>query len=140
MKIKYTSMFGLLVIAMLVASFVVPMNLTSRATVEADPGVMRWTTVDTPGRLAGGKGDITNDLGINGSAIHDLAVAPDGITMLASTRDIPIPFSGAGMINMIRGSSFMGIDWTTSAYNALLRAPGMPAAGLQAYQCRHRPG
>ncbi len=137
MKTKYTSMFGLLVIAMLVASFVVPMNLTGRATVEADPGVMRWSTVDTPGRLAGGVGDITNDWGINGSAIHDLAIGPDSMTLLASIRDIPTPFTGVpvgtGMTNMIRSSPFMGVMWPGSVYNAALRATGW-LAGTQIYQ------
>ena len=48
MKTKYPSMFGLLAVFMLVASFIVPANLASPAAVEADPGICKWDTVSTP--------------------------------------------------------------------------------------------
>ena len=86
MKTKYTSMFGLLVIALLVASFVIPQSFIKTSAVAADPGVMRWTSVDTPGRLPP-SGDITNVGGSYGSAIHDLAVGPDSLTLIASLWD-----------------------------------------------------
>ncbi len=80
MKKKASITYGLLAVLMLVAGLVVPSGLGNSATVSADPGIMRWTTVSTPGSYPGAK---INDI-LTGSEINTLAVGPNGSTMLAS--------------------------------------------------------
>ena len=53
MKTKYPSMFGLLAVLMLVASFVVPANVANPAPVQADPDILRWSILNTPQSLPG---------------------------------------------------------------------------------------
>ena len=48
MKIKYTSIVGILAVLVLIASFVVPAKLANPTPVAADPGLMEWTPVTTP--------------------------------------------------------------------------------------------
>ena len=73
-------MFGLLAAVMLVASFVVPVNLISPAPVEADPGICKWDVLMTPGYLP-----LKNDLSAK-SEILDMAVGGDGATILLVVR------------------------------------------------------
>ncbi len=80
MKTKYPSMFGLLAVLMLVASLVVPANLMSPKTAEADPGICKWDHLITPGYMPG-KGDISSR-----SDILDMAVGGDGATVLLTAR------------------------------------------------------
>ena len=62
---KYPSILGIFAALMLVASFVVPVNLTNPAPVSADPGIMRWDTVSTPGSFSG-RNDIVSPSDIKG--------------------------------------------------------------------------
>ena len=48
MKIKYSSIVGILAVLVLIASFVVPGRLTSPEPVAADHELMEWNIVDTP--------------------------------------------------------------------------------------------
>jgi len=59
MKTRFPSILGVFAAILMVASFVVPMNIAAPAAVSADPGIMKWDTVSTPGSIEG-KGDIIN--------------------------------------------------------------------------------
>ncbi len=84
MKKKTSITYGLLTILMFLASVVAPFGLGGSAPVEADPGIMRWSTVNTPGSYP-----TTNDI-LFGSEINTLAVGPNGSTILAAvTTTVP---------------------------------------------------
>jgi len=59
MKTRFPSILGVFAAILMVASFVVPVNIAAPAAVTADPGIMKWDTVSTPGSIEG-KNDILN--------------------------------------------------------------------------------
>jgi len=84
MKTRFPSILGVFAAILMVASFVVPMNIAAPAAVTADPGIMKWDTVSTPGSVFG-RNDILNfhaagQMTGRGSEIQDMAVANDGVT------------------------------------------------------------
>ena len=97
MKTRFPSILGVFAAILMVASFVVPMNIAAPSPVSADPGIMKWDTVSTPGAVDG-KNDIMNlhpqdpspPLGWSndgwGSEIIDQAVANDGMTIYTVAR------------------------------------------------------
>ncbi|MCX6005864.1 MAG: hypothetical protein NTZ34_01215, partial [Chloroflexi bacterium] len=84
MKTRFPSILGVFAAILMVASFVIPVNIAAPSAVSADPGIMKWDTVSTPNAMAG-KTDILNDhaLGANtgqGSEILDMVLGNDGVT------------------------------------------------------------
>ena len=79
-----------LLILLAVAAMVFPSCLIHLPEVSADPGIMKWDTVSTPG-AAVGKNDIlnTHGLGANtgmGSEVLDMTAGNDGMTMAYIVR------------------------------------------------------
>ena len=111
MKTKYPNLFGILAALMLVASFVVPANLVSPATVAADPGICKWDTIREPNSLIGTYA-ITNC-----SDIVDLAVASDFNTVYALVNIN----TAAGPRVILLQSAVKGLLWSASRQNALAR-------------------
>ncbi|MFA5400629.1 MAG: hypothetical protein WC359_09335 [Dehalococcoidia bacterium] len=82
-KQLYSGLFILL----MVASFVVPVNIAAPSAVSADPGIMKWDTVSTPMSVSG-KNDILNEKDVTignfngmGSSINGMAAGNDGMTI-----------------------------------------------------------
>ena len=48
MKTRFPSILGVFAAILMVASFVVPMNIAAPSPVSADPGIMKWDIVSTP--------------------------------------------------------------------------------------------
>ena len=117
MKTRYSSIIGLFAIVVLVASFVVPAKLVSPAPVDADPGLMEWTIVDTPDS----EPVLTKNLyttGELGSEIVQLLVGNDGKTMYAIVaRGSEIAAADAGL--QLLKSTNGGRSWSGSKYGAL---------------------
>jgi len=101
MKTRFPSILGVFAAILMVASFVVPMNVAAPSPVSADPGIMKWDTVSTPGSAVG-KNDIVNNHGggtataVNfgtgantgmGSEILDMAAGNDGMTVAYIVRN-----------------------------------------------------
>ena len=90
MRIKFPAFIRMIAGMLAVTAFIVPAHMASPATVSADPGIMRWDTVITPGYMEN-KWDIDNlhGLGANtgqGSEIIDMAAGKDGKTVVAIVR------------------------------------------------------
>ena len=121
MKTKYPSMFGILAIFLLVASFVVPANMANPAPVEATDAICQWDVVDTPGIVSPLKVDIAA-----GQEIDKLVVASDGLTMWVVDPNTASTVS-------IRRTTNGGITWSGSATvqtylsNALTGDDALPA-------------
>ena len=84
MKTRFPSILGVFAAILMVASFVIPVNIAAPSAVSADPGIMKWDTVSTPGAGVG-KNDILNwhAIGANtgqGSEILSFAAGNDGMT------------------------------------------------------------
>ncbi len=156
MKTRFPSILGVFAAILMVASFVVPMNVAAPSPVSADPGVMKWDTVSTPGYVEG-KNDIMNIhpqdptplLGYSqtgyGNEIIDQAVGNDGMTVYTIARaGIHVPASsvpanlvavvGAGNIVAITNALFVstnsGISNSLTKHNALFRNPDFGLSNL----------
>jgi len=142
MKTKYPNLFGILAVLMLVASFVVPVNLVSPSTAQADPGICKWDTLREPGSLTG-----TEVIGRN-TDILDLAVGNDFNTVVAVVdENVPTYVLAGGIggpINLFKWSNTKGIFWSAAKWLALTRHPNwvLPIAGRfsrQVYQVAMAP-
>jgi len=154
---KYPSFLGVFAALILVASFVIPMNLVTPASVSADPGIMKWDYVNTPG-LRPLSADILNEHGFGantgqGSEILDMAPAGDGMTIWWIVRDWFYSRTDGALLgqpwlnlsdnyaNMLYYTSTSGIGISASKHLPLLRKmntvqnPGM-AAGLMYVSCQ----
>ncbi|MDD5313467.1 MAG: hypothetical protein PHO26_10570, partial [Dehalococcoidia bacterium] len=85
MKTNYPSFLGVLAAIIMVASFVLPTFVAEPSAVSADPGIMKWDTVNTPNARP-----LANDImnhhaaGANtgmGSELLDMAIGNDGLTL-----------------------------------------------------------
>src|SRR4030042_2003395 len=123
MKTKYPNLFGILAALMLVASFVVPANLISPASVAADPGICKWDTVRQPSALIGTVAIL------NPSDIIDMAVGSDFNTMYVIVDVTPV----GGSNTVLYQSAVKGLLWSLSWWNALVREPQW-VAGNNLYQ------
>ena len=90
MKTRFPSILGVFAAILMVASFVIPINIAAPSAVSADPGIMKWDTISTPNQMIG-KNDLLNahGLGANtgqGSEILSMAVGNDGMTVAAVVR------------------------------------------------------
>ena len=97
MKTRYSCIFGIMAMLMLVSSFVIPGKLVNPTPVSADPGLMEWTIVDTMDSTPG-TGSVYSPvppLGMYeyGSEFIKLVVGNNNNTMWAIVR---IGYSGSG--------------------------------------------
>ena len=140
---------GLLTLLM-VASFVVPVNIAAPSAMSAEPGIMKWDIITTPASIEG-KNDVLNlhwqdptvqvaanniygydEIGF-GSEIIDMAVANDGMTiytigraginMPAWSNPLPAPMDGSllASINSLYKTTNGGISTTSTQFLALFR-------------------
>jgi len=136
----------------MVASFVVPVNITAPSAVSADPGIMKWDTVSTPASIEGKndvlnlhwqdptvEGAVCNIYGYDqtgfGNEIIDMAVGNDGMTIYyivrsvinipASSNPLPAPLNGSllASINSLYKTTNGGISATSTQFMALFRNP-----------------
>jgi hypothetical protein len=94
-----------LLILLMVASFVLPVNIAAPSAVSADPGIMKWDTVSTPASIEGKndvlnlhwqdptvQGAVCNIYGYDqtgfGNEIIDMAVGNDGMTIYWIVRTV----------------------------------------------------
>jgi len=145
---RFPSILGVFAAILMVASFVLPVNIAAPAAVSADPGIMKWDTVSTPASIEG-KNDVLNlhwqdptvqglpcqiygyDQTGFGNEIIDMAVGNDGMTIYWVVRtavNIPATSSptGAALIavaNVMYKSSNNGISATLTQFLALFRHP-----------------
>jgi len=158
MKTRFPSILGVFAAILMVASFVVPMNIAAPSPVSADPGIMKWDTVSTPG-AAVGKNDIMNSHVLNpvtdtgfgantgmGSEILDMAAGNDGVTMAYIVRNYAGPLSAtfpgiSNYRNWFYYSNLMGIADTITRMQALARhtawAPIAVGLGVPAIVARN---
>jgi hypothetical protein len=130
MKTRFPSILGVFAAILMVASFVVPMNIAAPAAVTADPGIMKWDTVSTPGSVSG-KNDLFNyhkayqETGI-GSEIIAMAVGNDGVTIAMIGRgSLGVLDEGAAdlTVNGLLYSNNSGISGALTRELGLLRNP-----------------
>jgi len=133
MKTRFPSILGVFAAILMVASFVVPMNIAAPSAVTADPGIMKWDTVSTPGSVSG-RNDIYNfhvpgTIDGLGSEFLSMAVGNDGVTVAFIARGdlgalkedyaVLAPFK----INGLLYSNNSGIAGTLTRELGLLRNP-----------------
>jgi len=85
MKNKHPIVFSLLALFMLVAGLVMPASLGNPAPAQAAPGMLKWSTVDTPGSFSD-----RADIALR-SEIDKLVVGPKGTTLLAVVTRNTVP-------------------------------------------------
>ena len=122
MKIKYSSFVGLLAVLLLVASFVVPAKLASPASVDADPGLMEWTIVDTPDSQPGLTDSLYTEFNgafpEDGSELIKLLVGNDGNRMVVQVaRGDRMAAGTAGVVFLTSRNG--GRSWSLATYNNL---------------------
>ncbi|MCX6007460.1 MAG: hypothetical protein NTZ34_09425, partial [Chloroflexi bacterium] len=86
MSIKHLRIFGLVCSLVAVSSFLIPGAPVNPSQVNAQAGIMRWETVNTPNSDPG-KNDVLNPyIGGNftGSEIRDLSIGNNGTTIIAA--------------------------------------------------------
>ena len=145
MKTRFPSILGVFAAILMVASFVIPVNIAAPSAVSADPGIMKWDTISTPNQMIG-KNDILNahGLGANtgqGSEILSMAVGNDGMTVAAVVRTWIPPGDPAAAsalnpyqyVNVFYYSNTLGIAFTITRWTALIRRPNWPNLTVSQY-------
>ena len=120
MKTKFQNILGVFAVILMVASFVVPINIAAPSAVSADPGIMKWDTVATPASV-GGKNDIMNDhypVGIATSATTAVAGDP-GLGKGSSINGMAVGNDGATI-------AFIDRTWMGTFPNAIVMANDAP--------------
>ncbi len=123
-----------LILSILLAAAIAlpPSALLSPYRSDADSGVMRWDTVNTPNSV-NNRNDILNPYINNtftGSEIRDLAVANDGRTLLAAVTVDNRTVAAAndpGPLGVLYTTANSGIYWNTAAYQRLAESAGWSA-------------
>ncbi|MDD5399218.1 MAG: hypothetical protein PHU70_09090, partial [Dehalococcoidia bacterium] len=132
MKTRFPSILGVFAAILMVASFVVPVNIAAPSAVSADPGIMKWDTVSTPMSVSG-KNDIMNmkdPAGIvadftggpafsgRGSSINGMAAGNDGMTIafidrtfFDSASTVPVVQSVAPATTTVGLNPFPNVEW-----------------------------
>jgi hypothetical protein len=126
MKTRFPSILGVFAAILMVASFVIPVNIAAPSAVSADPGIMKWDTVITPNSVVG-MNDVLNThaLGANtgqGNEILSMAVGNDGMTVCCIVRQ----WITAGYVNTFMYSNLAGITFTITRWFALIRKSNWP--------------
>ncbi|MCX6005141.1 MAG: hypothetical protein NT082_05660, partial [Chloroflexi bacterium] len=137
MRTSHFAIFAITSAILIVASFVIPANSLIPSSVSANPGIMKWDTVNTPGTDAQ-KNDILNPHipdGANvptGSEVYYMAV--NGNTMLASVLldanalVVPPALAPAGNgLGVFYVTTNGGLSWSISRYQSLVRTTGWAA-------------
>ncbi|MCX5996213.1 MAG: hypothetical protein NTV42_01070, partial [Chloroflexi bacterium] len=124
MKLPFSILSTFLLTTVMVASLVIPLNLASPYPSSADPGIMKWDTVATPGSYDGsvmgknGQLDIVNSHYPDGSGtpygseVISMSVSNKGNTVTSVIRYGDV--SGASLFGYSRStatSSNQGIRW-----------------------------
>ena len=148
MKTKYPSILGVFAAILMVASFVVPMNIAAPSPVSADPGIMKWDTVPTPYSKPG-QNDVLNYHNCGaidgfGNEIIDMAVGNDGMTVafidrlwldpgmagaisLGALKPWNVWAGATGRyVNTLLYSNTTGISTTITRWIALVRSASFP--------------
>jgi len=110
MRTRHLTVFGLLAIVAITASM---LPITNPEPVLADPGVLRWTRIDTPGAVPG-KNDI-----VSPSEVNRIAIGSDGKTFYAV--DIPNSDNTTGNKALYK-STDSGVSWSDELSNHLYQA------------------
>jgi hypothetical protein len=125
MKISYTRIVGSLAVLLLVVSFLVPAKLASPTPVEADPGLMEWTIVDTPDSEANQTKQLHTPWE-NGTELIKLAVGNNGSFMYVLSREraytTPTKTEGVNYGILLYKSVNGGVSWFNSPSRALAAA------------------
>ncbi len=127
MKIKYSSIVGILAMLVLIASFVIPAKLATPEPVSAQQPPMEWLPVDTPDTMAGIIKELyTPSVGAGGAylangpeagtEITKLLVGNNGTTMYVqyARGDEPIT-TNQSRLRILR-SIDGGVSWSPAAY------------------------
>jgi len=91
MKLHFSTISMIFVTSIMVASLVIPLHLATPHAASADPGIMKWDTVATPGYMPS-RYDVVNPHVPNGSnnargsEVLDVAVGSDGKSVAAAVR------------------------------------------------------
>jgi hypothetical protein len=122
MKTKYSSMFGLLAVLLLVASFIVPAKLASPTSVEASAdSTLRWAILDTPNSLPNNFKEVYNGAGLMGAELNKLVVTSAGNLMyMVATGFGPL----GGPFDILWFTPDGGVDWMPSVTKNLQRDLG----------------
>jgi len=107
---------------MLVASFVVPVNLASPSTANADPGICKWDTIAEPGALFGSY-VVSTQNGLGTEPI-DIAFGSDSNTVAAVVRMDGTYAAPSTNMSLLQFSTSKGVFFGLSAYMSLIRAVG----------------
>ncbi|MGD0855709.1 MAG: hypothetical protein ABSA18_07865, partial [Dehalococcoidia bacterium] len=129
MRIRFPGILGIFSVILMVVSFLIPVNIAVPSAVSADPGIMKWDTISTPGSYPT-QNDIINSFGTGantgqGSEIIDLAAGNDGTTLIAIDRT----WSGKYYFNKIYRSGNAGISFSGSRDTIIRRHPLWAASG-----------
>ncbi|MEJ2740348.1 MAG: hypothetical protein P8105_11090, partial [Dehalococcoidia bacterium] len=132
MTTKYSRILGIFAIAMLVASFVIPVKMANSSPVDAvadmDKGTMEWLPVDTPDSLPLATKELFTPEDPNtgmegGSEIIKILVGSNGSTIWALVRhpyaQNPVPGGNALRYITLYKSNNGGVSWGGTSYNAL---------------------
>jgi len=131
MKTKFPSILGVFAAILMVASFVIPVNIAAPSPASADPGIMKWDTVITPNAVAG-KNDLYNPQTTagdpntdKGNEILSMAVGNDGMTIFYVVRTWATvatwKTATSGYHNVFFYSNTAGIADSSTRYPALAR-------------------
>jgi len=140
MKVKYSSIVGIIAMLVLIASFVVPAKLAIPEPVSAQQPPMEWLPVDTPdirpGLLkevftpgpAAGAGGLAAAGPELGTELIKLLVGNDGTTMYVQyARGDSTNVTATSRVRLLK-SVDGGVSWSTAAYTNLNAAAGMGVA------------
>ncbi len=124
MKSKYSSIAGIFAVLVLVASFLVPAKLANPEPVEADPGLMEWTIVDTPDSEPALTKSLFTPWNL-GSEVIKLLVGNNGNTMYALVRARRTPGATSAQAYIYLYKSIDGgRSWSSAKYNNLMASAG----------------
>ena len=142
MKLQFSTPFAFFLTIFLVASLVIPLNLAMPFSASADPGIMKWDTVTTPGSLAN-NWDINNLHGAGadtgqGSEIIDMAAGGQNIAAIVRMwrPTDPALMAGGNYVNVILCSYNSGISFTETPYLLLLAAGPPMTANSNIFQVK----
>ena len=113
MKRANSGVLSVILAIFIAAFFVIPIDNATPSAVFADPGIMKWYIVSTPGSVQG-RYDILNrhvSDGVNtgkGSEILDMSVANDGMSINTVVRD----WGTTSYTNRLLHSRNAGISWS----------------------------
>ena len=131
MSVKHLRIFCLVCALVAISSFLVPGAPVNPSHVNAQAGIMRWDTVNTPNSDPR-KMDVLNpyiDGNFTGSEIRDISIGSNGTTIIAAVTvdnrmvDATLP---PGPLGIVLASNTAGISWSASAYRHLAARSDWP--------------